>query len=141
MEIEPRTSSSDIRIVLILLGIAGLLVLGLTILFQVVLVDRLTIHNATTRSIVFPGTDDPDGHGTVVDVYVDACASEQFEWGFLGWAPTDRGAFNPVADAVPVTIEIEPPFDGIAGAHYVAVVTADGVREIANTEAIPPCAG
>jgi hypothetical protein len=110
------------------------------LLTNVVFIDRLTLHNATTNPIVFTGARGQPGNVYEADVFVGPCEQADFEWGVLGWTTDRLDAFQAIADAVRVEMTTRPPFDGVAGARYVVVVSEDGIREVQAYEPGPPCA-
>ena len=123
------------------LAVIVLIIGGLMFLTNVVLVDRLTLHNTTTVPVVFAGARGQPGNIYQADVFVGPCERADFEWGVLGWTTDRLDAFQPIEAAVRMEMTIEPPFDGVAGAHYVAVATNDGISQVEEYEPSPPCAG
>ena len=139
MAVESNLGVRYLSLGYLAIAIIVLIVLGRLLLFDVVLVDRLTLHNATASPIVFSGAAGPVGQEEAVDIYVPPCRTAEFEWETIGWSTADADAFEPQAGAVPVAMTIEPPFDGLAGARYTAVVTAAGLHELRDGEPVPDC--
>ena len=54
---------------------------------------------------------------------------------------TVLAAIDVGTNAVRLEMTIEPPVDGVAGAHYEAVATTDGINPVEDYEPSPPCAG
>ena len=125
----------------VVIAIVVVIIGGEKFLSEVVLVDRLTLHNATNDPIVFAGARGESGNVRQADVFVDSCETAEFEWGVIGWTSNEPDAFEPIVNAVRVEMTIRPPPDGVAGASYAAVVTNQGVREVDEDERSPACAG
>lgn len=123
------------------LAVIAVIIAGSLLLSRVVLVDRLTLHNATTDPIVFAGARGEPGNRREADVFVNPCQTAEFEWGSIGWTTGELESFEPIENAVRIEMTIRPPSDGVPGARYVAVVTKDGVHRVDEDETSPTCVG